>query len=134
MQLCPLHALKHNMLVSQFAKLDIDLLQPVCRYHILLLLADGQVTRESHIPATQLSKQEKATVDAIVQARCVHPEMMQGMGLSVYACVRHQGYAQLSHLVSIHAGLSASCMHSAECCVCFKMKRYAFSGPVHAFC
>ncbi|CAI7931159.1 unnamed protein product, partial [Closterium sp. NIES-54] len=38
-------------------------------YHVLLIIADGQVTRSADVPPGQLSKQERATVDAIVAAR-----------------------------------------------------------------
>eukprot|EP00271_Cylindrocystis_brebissonii_P017246 TRINITY_DN440_c1_g1_i1.p1 TRINITY_DN440_c1_g1~~TRINITY_DN440_c1_g1_i1.p1 ORF type:complete len:526 (+),score=71.37 TRINITY_DN440_c1_g1_i1:551-2128(+) len=38
------------------------------QYHVLLIIADGQVTRGSDIPHNQLSPAEKATVDAIVAA------------------------------------------------------------------
>lgn len=37
-------------------------------YHILLIVADGQVTRDSSTRAGALSRQERATVDAIVEA------------------------------------------------------------------
>ena len=37
-------------------------------YHILLIVADGQVTRDSSTRDGQLSRQERATVDAIVEA------------------------------------------------------------------
>ncbi|CAI6000326.1 unnamed protein product [Closterium sp. NIES-64] len=37
-------------------------------YHVLLIIADGQVTRSADVPPGQLSKQERATVDAIVAA------------------------------------------------------------------
>ncbi len=40
-----------------------------CQFHILLLVADGQVTRSSDMPRGQLSEQEQATVAAIVEAR-----------------------------------------------------------------
>lgn len=39
-------------------------------YHLLLIVADGQVTRPMDTPAGALSVQEQATVDAIVAARC----------------------------------------------------------------
>lgn len=39
-------------------------------YHILLLVADGQVTRSSDIPDGSMSPQESATVQAITAARC----------------------------------------------------------------
>eukprot|EP00897_Mesotaenium_endlicherianum_P008550 jgi/Mesen1/7723/ME000407S06940 len=38
------------------------------QYHVLLIIADGQVTRSSDLPPNQLSVQEQATVDAIVAA------------------------------------------------------------------
>ncbi|KAL2519622.1 E3 ubiquitin-protein ligase RGLG1 [Abeliophyllum distichum] len=38
------------------------------QYHVLLLIADGQVTRSSDTPHGQLSRQEQKTVDAIVKA------------------------------------------------------------------
>ncbi|GFH21982.1 predicted protein, partial [Haematococcus lacustris] len=38
------------------------------QFHILVLVADGQVTRPSGMPSSQLSVQEQATVDAIVAA------------------------------------------------------------------
>ncbi|XP_051145370.1 E3 ubiquitin-protein ligase RGLG1-like [Andrographis paniculata] len=38
------------------------------QYHVLLILADGQVTRSVDTPRGQLSQQEKKTVDAIVRA------------------------------------------------------------------
>ncbi|GJP41609.1 hypothetical protein CLOM_g1262 [Closterium sp. NIES-68] len=38
------------------------------QYHVLLIIADGQVTRSADVPPGQLSKQERATVDAIVAA------------------------------------------------------------------
>ncbi len=44
------------------------------QYHILLLLADGQVTRPSDAERGQLSAQEQATVDAIVEARSVRED------------------------------------------------------------
>jgi hypothetical protein len=46
-----------------------------CRYHILVLIADGQVTRSSDLPSGQLSSQEQDTVNAIVEARCDMPEL-----------------------------------------------------------
>ncbi|KAF5837568.1 Copine-domain-containing protein [Dunaliella salina] len=39
------------------------------QYHILLLVADGQVTRPTDMKKGQLSRQEKETIDAIVSAR-----------------------------------------------------------------
>mmetsp|Transcript_3799 Transcript_3799/g.9493 ORF Transcript_3799/g.9493 Transcript_3799/m.9493 type:complete len:509 (-) Transcript_3799:566-2092(-) len=39
-----------------------------CAYHILLIVADGQVTRPSDMPRGQLSVQEQATINAIVMA------------------------------------------------------------------
>ncbi|GAA0139063.1 calcium-binding protein [Lithospermum erythrorhizon] len=38
------------------------------QYHVLLIIADGQVTRSSETPYGQLSLQEQKTVDAIVKA------------------------------------------------------------------
>ncbi|CAM8953695.1 unnamed protein product [Rhodiola kirilowii] len=38
------------------------------QYHVLVIIADGQVTRNPSMPPGQLSPQEKATVDAIVTA------------------------------------------------------------------
>ncbi|XP_073132650.1 E3 ubiquitin-protein ligase RGLG1-like isoform X2 [Henckelia pumila] len=38
------------------------------QYHVLLIIADGQVTRSSDTPNSQLSSQEKKTVEAIVKA------------------------------------------------------------------
>lgn len=38
------------------------------QYHVLLIIADGQVTRSEDIPFGRLSVQEQATVDAIVAA------------------------------------------------------------------
>ncbi|XP_073299836.1 E3 ubiquitin-protein ligase RGLG1-like isoform X2 [Primulina huaijiensis] len=38
------------------------------QYHVLLIIADGQVTRSSDTPNGQLSSQEKKTVEAIVKA------------------------------------------------------------------
>lgn len=38
------------------------------QYHVLLIIADGQVTRNIDTPNGQLSPQEKKTVDAIVKA------------------------------------------------------------------
>eukprot|EP00753_Platysulcus_tardus_P005381 PLAT13238.1.p1 GENE.PLAT13238.1~~PLAT13238.1.p1 ORF type:complete len:428 (-),score=88.09 PLAT13238.1:24-1307(-) len=37
-------------------------------YHILVIVADGEVTRPSGLPAGELSEQEQDTVDAIVEA------------------------------------------------------------------
>eukprot|EP00955_Chlamydomonas_euryale_P083116 363801-Chlamydomonas_euryale.AAC.14 len=42
------------------------------QYHILVIVADGQVTRGSDMPHNMLSAQEQATVRAIVAARCGH--------------------------------------------------------------
>lgn len=39
------------------------------QYHILLIVADGQVTRSSDMLPGQLSAQEQATINAIVAAR-----------------------------------------------------------------
>lgn len=39
------------------------------QYHILLLIADGQVTRSVDMPRGQASNQERATINAIVEAR-----------------------------------------------------------------
>ena len=39
------------------------------QFHVLLILADGQVTRSSDTQQGTLSPQEKATVDAIIAAR-----------------------------------------------------------------
>ena len=39
-----------------------------CQFHILILIADGQVTRPSDMPAGYMSRQEDATVKAIVSA------------------------------------------------------------------
>lgn len=44
-------------------------------YHILVIIADGQVTRSVDIPAHAVSKNEKDTIDAITYARywsCSH--------------------------------------------------------------
>ena len=38
-------------------------------YHILVIVADGQVTRSVDIPAHAVSKNEKETIDAIIYAR-----------------------------------------------------------------
>lgn len=38
-------------------------------YHILVIIADGQVTRSVDIPAHAVSKNEKETIDAITYAR-----------------------------------------------------------------
>lgn len=38
-------------------------------YHILVIIADGQVTRSVDIPAHAVSKNEKDTIDAITYAR-----------------------------------------------------------------
>lgn len=38
------------------------------QFHILLLIADGQVTRSSDLSSNQLSPQEAATVNALVAA------------------------------------------------------------------
>lgn len=40
-------------------------------YHILVIIADGQVTRSVDVPAHAVSKNEKETIDAITYARCV---------------------------------------------------------------
>ncbi|XP_027097370.2 E3 ubiquitin-protein ligase RGLG5 [Coffea eugenioides] len=40
----------------------------VGQYHVLLIIADGQVTRSTETPRGQLSQQEQKTVDAIVRA------------------------------------------------------------------
>ncbi|KAL9678107.1 hypothetical protein QQ045_015946 [Rhodiola kirilowii] len=42
------------------------------QYHVLVIIADGQVTRNPSMPPGQLSPQEKGTVDAIVTARWVY--------------------------------------------------------------
>ena len=39
------------------------------QYHVLLIVADGQVTRSSDLPPGEFSPQERATIDAIVAAR-----------------------------------------------------------------
>ena len=39
------------------------------QYHVLVIIADGQVTRSVDTENGQLSPQELKTVDAIVQAR-----------------------------------------------------------------
>jgi E3 ubiquitin-protein ligase RGLG len=39
------------------------------QYHVLLIIADGQVTRSVDTASGQLSSQEQKTVDAIVKAR-----------------------------------------------------------------
>ncbi len=41
------------------------------QYHILLLVADGQVSRAPDARPGELSVQEQDTIDAIVAARCV---------------------------------------------------------------
>ncbi|XP_047316260.1 E3 ubiquitin-protein ligase RGLG5-like [Impatiens glandulifera] len=38
------------------------------QYHVLLIIADGQVTRSANTPNGQLSRQETQTIDAIVRA------------------------------------------------------------------
>ncbi|CAA3030536.1 E3 ubiquitin- ligase RGLG2-like [Olea europaea subsp. europaea] len=38
------------------------------QYHVLLIIADGQVTRSTDTPRGQLSRQEQKTIDAIVKA------------------------------------------------------------------
>lgn len=38
------------------------------RYHILLIIADGEITRSVDLTANQLSTFEKDTIDAIVAA------------------------------------------------------------------
>ncbi|CAI7812102.1 unnamed protein product, partial [Closterium sp. NIES-54] len=50
-------------------------------YHVLLIIADGQVTRSADVPPGQLSKQERATVDAIVAAR----DEWGGIGVGILA-------------------------------------------------
>lgn len=40
-------------------------------YHILVIIADGQVTRSVDIPAHAVSKNEKDTIDAITYARYI---------------------------------------------------------------
>lgn len=39
------------------------------QYHVLLIVADGQVTRSSDLRPGEFSPQERATIDAIVAAR-----------------------------------------------------------------
>lgn len=46
-------------------------------YHILVIIADGQVTRSVDIPAHAVSKNEKDTIDAITYARCVRAPVYQ---------------------------------------------------------
>ena len=43
---------------------------PAGAFHILVIVADGQVTRTAGLAVTQFSKQEKDTMAAIVDARC----------------------------------------------------------------
>lgn len=43
------------------------------QYHVLLIIADGQVTRSVDTPNDQLSIPERQTVDAIVRARWRQP-------------------------------------------------------------
>ena len=42
------------------------------QYHVLVIIADGQVTRSVDTENGQLSPQEQKTVEAIVQARFEH--------------------------------------------------------------
>lgn len=51
------------------------------QYHILLIVADGQVTRPSDLPKHHLSEQEQETINAIVEA-CALPLsiVMVGVG------------------------------------------------------
>lgn len=39
------------------------------QYHVLVIIADGQVTRGPDVPHGRLSPQEEATVNSIVAAR-----------------------------------------------------------------
>lgn len=49
------------------AAMDI-VVQSDCQYHVLLIIADGQVTRSVDTGSGQLSPQEQSTIDAIVAA------------------------------------------------------------------
>ena len=39
------------------------------QYHVLVIIADGQVTRNPDLPYGRLSPQEEATMNSIVAAR-----------------------------------------------------------------
>lgn len=56
---------------TTFAPLISEAIRVVCRtrtYHILLILADGQVTRGSDVAEGEFSRYEQDTIDAIVEA------------------------------------------------------------------
>mmetsp|Transcript_18395 Transcript_18395/g.65131 ORF Transcript_18395/g.65131 Transcript_18395/m.65131 type:complete len:508 (-) Transcript_18395:77-1600(-) len=78
---------------TTFAPLIREAIQVVCRkrsYHILLILADGQVTRGSDVPAGELSDFERDTVDAIVEAsRFPLSIVMVGIGDGPWEAMRH---------------------------------------------
>ncbi|KAF4378682.1 hypothetical protein F8388_006133 [Cannabis sativa] len=47
------------------------------QYHVLLIIADGQVTRSVDTRNGKLSSQEQKTIDAIVKARCTIHRLFQ---------------------------------------------------------
>ncbi|WOL01523.1 E3 ubiquitin-protein ligase [Canna indica] len=60
------------------------------QYHVLVIIADGQVTRDSKIPQGRLSPQEEATVNAIVDASYVPLSIiMVGVGDGPWDAMEH---------------------------------------------
>lgn len=66
-------------IIRQAAKLTVD---SGNQFHVLLLVADGQVTRSMDVPDGELSPQERDTIDAIVEASKTVPLaiIMVGVG------------------------------------------------------
>ncbi|KAK8966890.1 E3 ubiquitin-protein ligase RGLG2 [Platanthera guangdongensis] len=76
------------------------------QYHVLVLIADGQVTRNPDVPKGSFSPQECATIDAIVHAR--RPEFPISVPQKTHhsgTCIERSRPAVFPSVSSLNAGL-----------------------------